>query len=183
MDISPCRFIHSALLRRVANEIEHQHCHFATACLVMENSRAAKDMSSATPAAFAALPPARLSRENYFRRQGSVCARRQGAARQVPTCSGETPRLPRGFGKGRPANGKAMGKGDGEVGFVGADHLGISFTCGVCETRVAKSIRRKSYEEGVCLVQCPGCKKHHGMFPLPQVVHLRGVRAVGRTYK
>lgn len=35
------------------------------------------------------------------------------------------------------------------------------FTCGVCETRAVKSFARDSYEKGVVLVQCPGCKKRH----------------------
>jgi hypothetical protein len=47
------------------------------------------------------------------------------------------------------------------MGFVGPDHLGISFTCGVCDTRITKSVKRKSYETGVVLIKCPGCEKHH----------------------
>lgn len=47
------------------------------------------------------------------------------------------------------------------MGFVGADEIGISFTCGVCDTRVTKSMKRKSYETGVVLIQCPNCGKRH----------------------
>lgn len=91
------------------------------------------------------------------------CCRQRGLAQKVSTACAEPPRLPRGFGESRPVGKNDFDRKDGEIGFVGADQMGICFTCGVCETRVSKRIRRKSYEEGVCLVQCPGCKKHHGM--------------------
>lgn len=50
-----------------------------------------------------------------------------------------------------------------EIAFVGADRLGISFTCSAngCGQRVTKSIRRHSYEKGTVLIQCPGCGSHH----------------------
>lgn len=50
-----------------------------------------------------------------------------------------------------------------ELAFVGADRLGISFTCDVngCGQRVTKSIRRRSYEKGTVLIQCPACGSHH----------------------
>lgn len=50
-----------------------------------------------------------------------------------------------------------------EMAFVGAEKLGISFTCDAqnCGERVTKSVRRRSYETGTVLIQCPRCKKHH----------------------
>ncbi|GAB0491960.1 hypothetical protein MMPV_003217 [Pyropia vietnamensis] len=57
--------------------------------------------------------------------------------------------------------GGGSGDGDGTLGFVGADKMGIVFTCGVCETRISKSISRSSYEKGVVLIQCPSCEKRH----------------------
>jgi mitochondrial protein import protein ZIM17 len=56
---------------------------------------------------------------------------------------------------------RPQGPDAGNMGFVGPDQLGISFTCGVCDTRITKAIKRKSYETGVVLIQCPGCDKHH----------------------
>mmetsp|Transcript_4157 Transcript_4157/g.8548 ORF Transcript_4157/g.8548 Transcript_4157/m.8548 type:complete len:240 (-) Transcript_4157:484-1203(-) len=40
-------------------------------------------------------------------------------------------------------------------------NLYIMFTCTVCETRSMKGMSRKSYEEGVVIVQCPGCENRH----------------------
>jgi len=39
--------------------------------------------------------------------------------------------------------------------------MAAMFTCGVCETRVMKMFTRHSYENGVVIVQCPGCKNNH----------------------
>eukprot|EP00897_Mesotaenium_endlicherianum_P008346 jgi/Mesen1/753/ME000110S_11019 len=39
--------------------------------------------------------------------------------------------------------------------------LAIMFTCTVCETRSAKTMSRDSYENGVVIVQCPGCRNNH----------------------
>lgn len=43
----------------------------------------------------------------------------------------------------------------------GSDKMYIVFTCCVCETRAVKGFAKSSYESGVVLVQCPGCKKRH----------------------
>ncbi|KAJ1448094.1 DNL zinc finger-domain-containing protein [Pelagophyceae sp. CCMP2097] len=37
----------------------------------------------------------------------------------------------------------------------------IVFTCVKCETRSAKKFSKASYDGGVVLVKCPGCKKYH----------------------
>ncbi len=37
----------------------------------------------------------------------------------------------------------------------------IMFTCGVCDTRQARTFSKKSYEEGVVLIRCEGCDKLH----------------------
>lgn len=46
---------------------------------------------------------------------------------------------------------------------MGGDKIGISFTCDAagCGERVTKSVKRRSYEKGTVLIQCPSCKKHH----------------------
>jgi hypothetical protein len=35
------------------------------------------------------------------------------------------------------------------------------FTCTKCNTRAAKALSKQSYEEGVVIVQCPGCENKH----------------------
>lgn len=61
--------------------------------------------------------------------------------------------------------GSANSRGDTRtnLGFVGNDHIGISFVCTAddCNTRIAKSVRRLSYEKGTVVIQCPKCEKHH----------------------
>lgn len=39
--------------------------------------------------------------------------------------------------------------------------MNIIFTCSVCDTRSAKTFTKNAYENGVVLVQCPGCEKYH----------------------
>ncbi|KAJ8901461.1 hypothetical protein NDN08_007307 [Rhodosorus marinus] len=41
------------------------------------------------------------------------------------------------------------------------DKLGISFTCGKCDTRISKKVKRQSYTEGVVIIECPTCKSRH----------------------
>eukprot|EP00128_Syssomonas_multiformis_P012907 Colp12_sorted_trinity150504_noHs@19948 len=46
---------------------------------------------------------------------------------------------------------------------IGAVHglLHLQFTCKVCDTRVKKNITKHSYQKGVVLVKCEGCKNIH----------------------
>lgn len=39
--------------------------------------------------------------------------------------------------------------------------LSIVFTCNVCRTRQAKTMSKKSYQEGVVLIRCDGCENLH----------------------
>lgn len=41
--------------------------------------------------------------------------------------------------------------------------LGIMFTCNKCQTRSFKTFSKHSYEKGVVIVDCDGCKSHHLM--------------------
>mmetsp|Transcript_20552 Transcript_20552/g.83397 ORF Transcript_20552/g.83397 Transcript_20552/m.83397 type:complete len:129 (-) Transcript_20552:637-1023(-) len=41
------------------------------------------------------------------------------------------------------------------------DKLGISFTCGKCDTRISKKVKRQSYTKGVVIIECPTCKSRH----------------------
>ncbi|KAJ8599346.1 hypothetical protein CTAYLR_005354 [Chrysophaeum taylorii] len=43
----------------------------------------------------------------------------------------------------------------------GGPKMAIVFTCNVCETRAAKKFTKHSYDHGVVVVQCPGCKNYH----------------------
>ena len=47
--------------------------------------------------------------------------------------------------------------GDGAVD----GRLHILFTCSKCETRVAKSLSKQAYYQGVVLCRCPGCQNLH----------------------
>ncbi len=59
--------------------------------------------------------------------------------------------------------GKARSGDSGTFGFVGANRIGVSFTCTAnnCGTRISKMIRRSSYEKGTVLIMCPNCKVKH----------------------
>ena len=35
------------------------------------------------------------------------------------------------------------------------------FTCSKCNTRAAKAFSKQSYEQGVVIVECPGCSSRH----------------------
>merc|ERR1712098_604074 len=39
--------------------------------------------------------------------------------------------------------------------------LAISYKCKVCGTQNVQSFSRKSYEKGIVIVQCEGCKNNH----------------------
>lgn len=40
-------------------------------------------------------------------------------------------------------------------------NLAMIFTCTVCQTRLAKTMSRQTYEKGVVIVRCGGCKNLH----------------------
>ena len=69
----------------------------------------------------------------------------------------ESARLPAGTGFSPSA------KKNQPVAFVGNDKIGISFVCTVdnCNTRITKQIKRRSYEKGTVVIQCPTCGTHH----------------------
>lgn len=57
----------------------------------------------------------------------------------------------------------SAGEGKTVLGSVGADRIGVVFTCTAdnCGQRIVKSVRRQSYEKGTVVVKCPKCEKIH----------------------
>ncbi|GAB5357809.1 hypothetical protein AAMO2058_000406400 [Amorphochlora amoebiformis] len=72
-----------------------------------------------------------------------------------PFCS-RTPVTPDGLKA--PVNQPLETKGTGSDM---VERMLIAFTCTVCDTRSARSFSKKSYEEGVVIITCPGCKSNH----------------------
>eukprot|EP01061_Rhynchopus_euleeides_P020071 TRINITY_DN32812_c0_g1_i2.p1 TRINITY_DN32812_c0_g1~~TRINITY_DN32812_c0_g1_i2.p1 ORF type:complete len:211 (+),score=64.41 TRINITY_DN32812_c0_g1_i2:71-634(+) len=56
-------------------------------------------------------------------------------------------------------NGEKLLGGSG-IGAANAD-MALLFECRVCKTQAVKQFSRHSYEKGVVLIQCPGCKNKH----------------------
>jgi hypothetical protein len=53
-----------------------------------------------------------------------------------------------------------QGKEKSAIDFSKRDMM-MLFTCGKCDTRAAKAFSKKSYNQGVVIVECPGCKAKH----------------------
>ena len=50
--------------------------------------------------------------------------------------------------------------GDQSIGQLDS-RMAIIFTCKVCNSRQTKTFSKKSYTEGVVIIQCDGCKNRH----------------------
>lgn len=105
-------------------------------------------MASAFVASFAPAP-------STPRRGACVSARRPA---WTASAESDERALPAAQGPARP-----KGPDANSFGFVGADRIGVSFTCTAneCGTRISKMIRRSSYEKGTVLIQCPNCSVKH----------------------
>lgn len=106
-------------------------------------------------------PPQALSLRSSGKQSGPFLNRARlrpilVSARAESNGDGNNARLPAGKGFGKSANNQP-------IGFVGAEKIGIAFTCNAdgCNNRITKSIKRRSYEKGTVLIQCPKCQKHH----------------------
>lgn len=57
------------------------------------------------------------------------------------------------------------GEGTKDLGIPGAQKggkkLAIIYTCAVCDTRSARQFTENAYNNGVVIVQCPGCDNRH----------------------
>lgn len=99
------------------------------------------------------LPCSPLLQATCRRPRAVVCATADGSDGSDPS---ERASLPQGSAASKSSN-------RADLGFVGADRIGISFVCTAdnCNTRVSKSVRRLSYEKGTVIIRCPTCLKHH----------------------
>jgi protein import protein ZIM17 len=44
---------------------------------------------------------------------------------------------------------------------TGGDKMILMFTCTVCDTRSARKISKRAYNEGIVMVRCAGCNNRH----------------------
>lgn len=50
---------------------------------------------------------------------------------------------------------------EGSAAQTNLARMAIAFTCKVCNNRLSRTFYKQSYEKGVVIVTCPGCKNHH----------------------